>query len=513
MTPSKSVSTNSAGFATASEVAVCHSATSCYPAAPFHPPEPYPELASLWPAGVMVDRSNQVYAMVRECFRQLGFDRDNENGRSWNPLAGLISPGDRVVLKPNWVSETHHLNDSWEQIITHGAVLRPILDYVQLALKGQGSIAIADGPMLNSSFDRIVKQTGVGAITDHHRSVRNALPIAVIDLRKVLFVTKGDVVVDRRPLPGDPAGAATIDLGAASAHYGGPGEGRYYGADYDAVEVNERHSGERHQYLLSTTALSADVIIDVPKLKTHAKVGATLALKGIVGVNAERNWLPHHTQGTPEQGGDQFATSGLRQRAEFALVRAFEQASLALPAAVPPLFRLAKTVGKRMFGRSESTVRGGGWYGNDTLWRTVLDINRALSYADSVGRLHDTPTKRRLVVVDGIVAGEGMGPVFADPRPCGLVVAGYNPVAVDTVCVELMGFDFRRIPYLDQAFVLTTFPLVRFSPSEIRVVSNVSAWQGSLETIRNANPFEFTPPKGWMGRIERLRPRAAAVGS
>lgn len=35
-------------------------------------------------------------------------------------------------------------------------------------------------------------------------------------------------------------------------------------------------------------------------LKTHQKLGVTLALKGIVGLNCGRNWLPHRTQGTAE---------------------------------------------------------------------------------------------------------------------------------------------------------------------------------------------------------------------
>src|SRR5207248_11806821 len=36
----------------------------------------------------------------------------------------------------------------------------------------------------------------------------------------------------------------------------------------------------------------------------------------IFGINANKNWLPHHTEGTPDQGGDQFATATARARLE-----------------------------------------------------------------------------------------------------------------------------------------------------------------------------------------------------
>ena len=102
-----------------------------------------------------------------------------------------------------------------------------------------------------------------------------------------------------------------------------------------------------------------------------------MALKGVVGLNCGRNWLPHRTQGTPEQGGDQFASSGLRHVLESRVVTAFEIASLKFPRAVPQLYRLAKRLGKRIFGESHRTIRGGGWHGNDTLWHMAHDINRA----------------------------------------------------------------------------------------------------------------------------------------
>jgi hypothetical protein len=193
----------------------------------------------------------------------------------------------------------------------------------------------------------------------------------------------------------------------------------------------------------------------------------------------------------------------LRQQAESLIVRTFEQTSLQFPRTVPTVYRLAKRIGKHLFGESHRTIRGGGWHGNDTLWRMVHDINRALLYADSEGRLHPQPAKQRFCVVDGIVAGEGMGPTSPDPRPCGVIVSGRNPVAVDVVGAELIGFDYLRIPQLAQAFCEHPLPLVSFGADEITVVSNTTEWSGGLTRLRDASPFAFAAPLGWVGHVER----------
>lgn len=52
-----------------------------------------------------------------------------------------------------------------------------------------------------------------------------------------------------------------------------------------------------------------------------------------------------------------------------------------------------------------------------------------------------TVAKPDLSVVDGIIAMEGLGPVFGDPVEMGLIIAGKDPVAVDAVTSEIMGFE------------------------------------------------------------------------
>ncbi len=52
------------------------------------------------------------------------------------------------------------------------------------------------------------------------------------------------------------------------------------------------------------------------------------------------------------------------------------------------------------------------------------------------------------VIVDSIVAGEGQGPMSADPVWMKVVLAGANSLAVDTVACHLMGFDPHEIEHL-----------------------------------------------------------------
>ncbi len=56
--------------------------------------------------------------------------------------------------------------------------------------------------------------------------------------------------------------------------------------------------------------------------------------------------------------------------------------------------------------------------------------------------------KPDLVIVDAIVAGEGQGPQQTTPVNTGMLIAGTNCLAVDTVCCNLMGRDPETIPHV-----------------------------------------------------------------
>src|SRR5439155_6247478 len=112
------------------------------------------------------------------------------------------------------------------------------------------------------------------------------------------------------------------------------------------------------------------------------------------------------------------------------------------------------------------------WWGNDTIWRMVVDLNKILRFANLDGSLREGPPKRYLSIVDGVLAGEGNGPMAPDPKPAGLLAAGFNPAAVDWVCARLMGFDPDRIPHIRESFRQEELPVAAFGPEVIELSSN-----------------------------------------
>lgn len=57
-----------------------------------------------------------------------------------------------------------------------------------------------------------------------------------------------------------------------------------------------------------------------------------------------------------------------------------------------------------------------------------------------------------LTIMDGIVAMQGQGPTSGDPYAWGWVLAGTDPVAIDAVLADAMGYEADQIPALKAAF-------------------------------------------------------------
>ncbi len=66
--------------------------------------------------------------------------------------------------------------------------------------------------------------------------------------------------------------------------------------------------------------------------------------------------------------------------------------------------------------------------------------------------------KPQLVVIDGTIAGEGLGPGDCTPVRMDLVIAGDNAVATDMVGAAVMGFDVSRVKYLNYAVAMGLGP-------------------------------------------------------
>jgi len=450
-------------------------------------------------------------AAVTHCLEHAGLDPDRRREASWNPFGSLLHPGETVVLKPNLVKEEHpRAPEVWRYVLTDGDVIRAVADYVFKAVGREGKVIVADAPQTDSSFTKIAELLGLDRLQEEY--AKQGYQFELVDLRKEEWVSRGDVIVQRRKLPDDPAGYVAYDLGENSEFVGHAGAGCYYGADYDEGEVNRHHTGGRHEYLISGTVAQADVIFSLPKLKTHKKAGITASLKNLVGINGDKNWLPHHTEAGGGRPGDERPPGDPRQRAEKSLIRPLRQLALSVPGLGPWCFRQAKRVGRRVFGDTTDTIRSGNWHGNDTVWRMCLDLNKIALYGNPDGTLRpEGPShrKRHYVLVDGILAGEGRGPLDPDPVEAGVLIFGTHPASVDAACAVLMGFDPEKIPIVRQAFQCESYPLTEWNWPEVELVSNRPQWCGRLDQIDPATTFHFRPHFGWRGHIEAGEPDAS----
>jgi uncharacterized protein (DUF362 family) len=467
---------------------------SAYPgldAAPFHPSERYPEYA-----GPLARTPNHAYALVRETLAGLGLDAERFGHADWNPLGALVKPGGRIVVKPNWVLHANEGTGGTDCLITHASVLRAVLDYVMLAQPS--AVVVGDAPVQVCHFDQ-VQALGFDQVAGYFRSL--GAPVTVKDFRRTTMVREthaAQVSEERHGLEE----FVLVDLASRSQLEPIAGDfAQFRVTMYDPRKLPQNHRPGVHRYLVARDILEADLIINVPKLKTHKKAGLTLALKNLVGINGNKDYLPHHRKGGADRGGDNYAESSLPKFLAEATLD-FANRHLQWPRFYARVSRFAYRwlFFDRIRGKSIDVE--GGWHGNDTVWRMCLDLNKILLYADPSGRLHDQPQRATLHLADALVAGEGDGPLRSDPRPIGILLGSLNAAALDWVAAWLIGLDPARIPITVHAFGHHELPLVQYATTAISAV--VNGQPQPLAALPAVEP-PFTVPAGWRGHCERVQ--------
>lgn len=410
----------------------------------------------------------------------------------------------KVVLKPNWVRDSHiERPGHWDYVITHPAVISAVLRKVTELMPPGGRISIIDGPEFSSSFDILISYYPLEKWVE--AAAAKNIEIEVIDLREEIWTDDGNVVIQRLKNIGDSRGNTQVDLSGDKSEFNMHVKSKrgYYGADSDIEETNRAHNGFNNLYRVSRTVIESDLFINLPKLKTHKKAGITCCLKNLVGINTYRNFLPHCSLGIKEEGGDQFYLSGTKQKIEGRLMPWIHQhirTSTFLSKKFSPFMKL----GKKIFGTNRETIRGGAWFGNDTIWRMILDINKVLMYSNPDGTMRPDDMKNRkkyIAVVDAILCGEGNGPKIPDPKKLNYLIQGSNPAIVDTVCSELMGFDHKKIPMINNAFRISKFSFVEPNTDDIRV--SFEDGEYGINGIPEYKKSLFIASNGWIGHIEK----------
>jgi uncharacterized protein (DUF362 family) len=228
-------------------------------------------------------------------------------------LFRLPLAGTRVVLKPNFVEF-----DPDGVVNTHPTLVAAAVEAFRRA--GAQQVVVAEGPGHYRDTEHILTATGLQTVLREHRT-------RYVDLNN---------------------------------------------DDVRAVRVPSHYTRLGHLYL-PETLLDADLVVSMPKLKTHHWAGVTLSLKNMFGC---------------------------------------------IPGSV--------------YGWPKNVLH---WAG---IHESIVDINSTLPVP-------------RFAIVDGILGMEGNGPIQGDPRPCGALVFGSDPVAVDATAARLMTIDPRKVRHLAEA--------------------------------------------------------------
>ena len=436
---------------------------------------------------------SRISAMVGALFGADESAAENSVSPAWNPLGTVIKPGARVLLKPNWVFHENQAGQGMDCLLTHSSVLGAVLDLVLRAKPGK--VIVGDAPIQGCDLATLMESTGYGALKARHDKAETGVEWR--DLRRTVLASSAGVWQRQegvRPLED----YVLFDLGAESLLEPiARDSDRFRVTMYNPDLMRQTHSSGRHQYLIAREAIDADVVINLPKLKTHRKSCVTGALKNLVGINGNKDYLPHHRKGGSRTGGDCYAGGNrFKLIAEWLSDRANRnqgRTAQLLRHAVRCSYGLARLTG------ADRNLEGA-WFGNDTIWRTCLDLNRVLLYGRPDGTLAEHPQREILTLTDGIVCGEGEGPLAPSPHPLGMLTLARNPAAAEYVHAHLMGLDWSKIPLLREAFGTFTHPICSFRPEEVEV---------QLAGVRVARPWPawdsrpFVPPEGWKGHCEK----------
>lgn len=465
---------------------------STYPSAEynFNPSICYPEYP--WKKENISPEPNEVYELVRKSFYALGLDKENYGKSSWNPLGEIIKQNYSVLVKPNMVISQH---EELECIVTHPSVIRVVLDYVYIALKGEGSVVIGDAPMQRCNFSDVVNGVKYDKLLEFYQL--NGWHIKILDFR--------DTCLSKYSNINDDGNFILCDIGNKSflcdkdKFYK-----RYRVTNYDYRKMKVYHNPSAHKYLIRKEVFYADVIIDVPKFKTHKKAGFTGALKNFVGTVVHKECLPHHIKGSAFSGGDEYLHDSICKKINTFAHEQLDLINIKQNSYLSKRFYefILNLSEKMMYRFSQDDYVEGSWYGNDTIWRTFGDINRILMYADRNGHIQQTIQRNIFVVGDMIVAGEKEGPVHASAKNVGVILSGNNPLAVDCVAAKIMGFDYKKIPALKHLLSHQSYAFKNCKYENI-LLNSVSKKYKNVKLLALNDIIDgFIPSSGWKGHVE-----------
>lgn len=457
----------------------------------FAPSQKYPEYR--W--NDVACEKNDVYDMVRECLRGYGGDQKNYGKPQWNPLGEIVSPGDTVVIKPNWVEDKNeNKNGGMDCLVTNASVIRAVIDYVDIALGGTGRIIVGDSPMPDCNLENLMNVAHYNEIWKS--CCQRGIQLEVADFREDVVTGFANEV---KETTGD--NEVVVDIGADSFFSDSEYNiGKYRNGIVDATKMNEYyHQPGHHRYGINRLVLNADVIINLCKPKSHRKAGFTASLKNYIGICARKISIPHNVMGNEKEGGDTYfgpkiifeTEQKIRDQQNKAQSNGRHLLGFFLKVSRIPFWGFRRITHKKYFGT-------GNWYKNDTIWRSILDLNRIMIYADKDGKLCDTPQRKFFTLGDMIISGHKNGPLAPTPIKIETLLCAENPVAFDETVIRIMGFNRDYLPVLHRVGEEKRYLLLQENIASVMVHSNDERIDGkNIEDIPKGIYGQFCPAEGW----------------
>ncbi len=381
------------------------------------------------------------------------------------------------MLKPNWVKHSRNPEDEI-CLRTHDNF---VLAVTKVILTMEPSLLIiGDAPIQGCNWDNMISGKLLKEL--NKLSDQYATPVQLKDFRRRTYrLSDNNPQSQLKPM----SDYLIFDLGEESLlePITVSGQSKFRVTNYDPDRMSSAHAPGVHRYCITNELFLADVIISLPKIKTHQKTGLTGALKNIVGLNGDKDFLPHHRLGGTRFGGDCYpGGSLLRYWSEIMLDKANRRQG-------KKIFwywqKFSSLLWRLSLPGNEHNIAAG-WHGNDTTWRMVADLNRIAEYGNADGTLSEKPLRKIFSLCDGIIGGQGDGPLEPIPFPLGIVSFTNNSLANDRAMSILMGLPIDKIPLLNSLPYKETECEIQLNNKNIRMEE---LGQYALKAL---------PPKGWV---------------
>lgn len=380
-----------------------------------------------------------------------------------------------IFIKPNWVKENESEDDDICLRTNNNIIIALIENLIEYKPR---KIIIGDAPIQRCKWPELLNKEFLDYI-DKLKRINN-IAIEIKDLRKKYFDPKNNEInirnTENKYVIFDLKNNSYLE--EVSSVYP-----NFRVTDYNYKFLADSHISGTHKYCISKEFLESDLIISVPKIKTHQKTGFTAALKNLVGINVDKSYLPHHRVGGTQQGGDCYPGRNIFRKVS---EKYLDKANLNQGRwSYRFYYKLALIMWKISIPNKYHQISAG-WWGNDTTWRMVMDINKIALYGDKEGKIRDNKQRTIFSLCDGIIAGEGNGPLNPTALALGIIIFSNNNYLCDIVLSRIMNLEY--------------LPIIKEANKEISNQNNKIIFNNKNIEINDLDSEKeiFKLPDGWL---------------